>query len=157
MVRGRCLAQVIGLLDELNMSKDDYDTLTAEFGLTGYSKDTIRIDGRVKSALTRQYNKGHKEVQKVKSSADDEGVGSDEEGGEPPAARAKNGETSRLDWLVRVRVEQGVTMMGSWWTRRRRPRPRSERGARERQERRSGRRRNESNGSQQERMLRPVF
>ena len=123
---------MIGLLDELNMSKDDYDTLTTEFGLTGYSKDTIRIDGRVKSALTRQYNKGHKEVQKVKSSADDEGVGSDEEGGEPPAARAKNGETSRLDWLVRVRVEQGVTMMGSWWTRRRRPRPRSERGARER-------------------------
>lgn len=73
--------EVIGLLDELNMSKDDYDTLTTEFGLTGYSKDTIRIDGRVKSALTRQYNKGHKEVQKVKSSADDEGVGSDEEGG----------------------------------------------------------------------------
>ena len=107
MVRGRCFAQVIGLLDELNMSKDDYDTLTTEFGLTGYSKDTIRIDGRVKSALTRQYNKGHKEVQKVKSSADDEGVGSDEEGGEPPAARAKNGETSRLDWLVRVRVVAG--------------------------------------------------
>ena len=90
-MRGRCLAQVIGLLDELNMSKDDYDTLTTEFGLTGYSKDTIRIDGRVKSALTRQYNKGHKEVQKVKSSADDEGVGSDEEGGEPPCR-------SREEW-----------------------------------------------------------
>ena len=69
---GRCLAQVIGLLDELNMSKDDYDTLTTVDALAGYSRghDSNRRPGQIRADAAVQ--KGHKEVQKVKSSADDE-------------------------------------------------------------------------------------
>ena len=66
--------QVIQALDDLGMSKDDWDTLTGEFGL-GNAKDLhLKIDGKVRSAFTREYNKSHKETQRIKRSAQERTV-----------------------------------------------------------------------------------
>ena len=75
--------EVIEMLDEFHMSKDDWDTLVAEFGFKGLSAEYDKqIDGKVRAAFTRQYNKTHQEVTKVKKSAaerEDVGGGSDYE------------------------------------------------------------------------------
>eukprot|EP01052_Picozoa_sp_SAG31_P024202 SAG31_NODE_2043_length_6582_cov_2.798952_4_plen_128_part_00 len=81
---------IIGLLEDLNLSKDDWDTLVSEFGLgperlvchhfevnTKEINSSVTrvctfqdktIDTRAKSALTRMYNKNHKETTKLKRS-----------------------------------------------------------------------------------------
>jgi hypothetical protein len=76
----------------------------AEFGLKGLSAEwDKRIDGKVRAALTRQYNKTHQEVTKMKKSAaerNDDLAGSDYEEeeeddglvkGEPPWNFARSG------------------------------------------------------------------
>ena len=61
--------EIIQTLDDFHMSKDDWDTLVAEFGFKGLSAEwDKRIDGKVRAALTRQYNKTHQEVTKVRKS-----------------------------------------------------------------------------------------
>ncbi len=71
----------IQLLDDFHMSKDDWDTLVAEFGFKGLSADLDKsVNGKVRAALTRQYNKSHQEVVRMRKSAaerDDEHAGSD--------------------------------------------------------------------------------
>lgn len=78
--------EIIQTLDDFHMSKDDWDTLVVEFGLKGVSAEwEKKIDGKVRAALTRQYNKSHQEVVKMrKSAAERDGglAGSDDDGEE---------------------------------------------------------------------------
>lgn len=99
--------EVIQMLDDFHMSKDDWDTLCAEFGFKGLSAEYDKqIDGKVRAALTRQYNKSHCEVSKVKASAaekdttagsdhedddDDDGLVKKKKGKAPPAKRKSGG------------------------------------------------------------------
>ena len=74
------VSEIIQTLDDFHMSKDDWDTLVAEFGFKDLSADLDKtIDGKVRAALTRQYNKSHQEVVKMKTSAAerDDALGSD--------------------------------------------------------------------------------
>lgn len=73
--------EVIQTLDDFHMSKDDWDTMVAEFGFKNLSAELDKtVDGKVRAALTRQYNKTHQEVVKMRKSAaetDDGLAGSD--------------------------------------------------------------------------------
>lgn len=75
------MPEIIQTLDDFHMSKDDWDTLVAEFGFKNLSADLDKkVDGKVRAALTRQYNKSHQEVVKMRKSAaerDDALAGSD--------------------------------------------------------------------------------
>ena len=75
--------EIIQTLDDFHMSKDDWDTLVVEFGLKGVSAEwDKKVDGKVRAALTRQYNKTHQEVVRMRKSAaerDDGLAGSDDD------------------------------------------------------------------------------